>query len=234
MGAAVVIRFLMLPSVKTVISQQIIDVLRDRIVCGGFEADQPIRQDALAAELGISKIPLREAFAKLEQEGLIVSHANRGFFVSPLSVVEALDVFDLRLQLEPAATAEACSRLGDSDLKAAQDALRELDAAMAAGQRSAGALNRAFHVALIRPCGRPVTVQLLSRLLLLSERYTIKHLEPSGRLARARAEHQGLFEAWSAGKTETVAALIVTHISGTRDDLVGELRAVEGLALHPN
>jgi DNA-binding GntR family transcriptional regulator len=217
----------MLPTVKTVISQQIIDALRDRIVCGGFDADQPIRQDALAAELGISKIPLREAFAKLEQEGLIVSRANRGFFVSPLSLVEAVDVFDLRLQLEPAATAEASTRLGEADLKAARAALTELDAAMAAGQPSAGALNRTFHMALVGPCGRPVTVQLLSRLLLLSERYTIKTLEPSGRLARARAEHQSLFDAWAAGKPEAVAALIVAHISGTRDDLVSELKAQE-------
>lgn len=217
----------MTPNVKTVLSQQIIEALRDRIVGGGFDAGQPIRQDALAAELGISKIPLREAFAKLEQEGLIVSRANRGFFVSPLSLVEALDVFDLRLQLEPAATSDACRRLGESDLRAARHALGELDAAMAAGQPSAGALNRAFHLALVRPCGRPVTIQLLSRLLLLSERYTIKHLEPSGQLARARAEHQSLFEAWAARDVETVGRLIVTHIGGTRDDLVVELKALE-------
>lgn len=217
----------MTPNVKTVLSQQIIESLRDRIVGGGFDAGQPIRQDALAAELGISKIPLREAFAKLEQEGLIVSRANRGFFVSPLSVVEAMDVFDLRLQLEPAATSQACARLDEADLRAARHALAELDIAMAAGQPSAGVLNRAFHVALIRPCGRPVTVQLLSRLLLLSERYTIKHLEPSGRLARARAEHQSLYEAWAAGDVAAVGRLIVAHISGTRDDLVVELKALE-------
>jgi DNA-binding FadR family transcriptional regulator len=45
----------------------------------------PIRQDALAAELRVSKIPLREALARLEQDGLVVSYANRGFFVRPMS-----------------------------------------------------------------------------------------------------------------------------------------------------
>ena len=209
--------------VKTVLSQQIIDSLRDRIIAGGFEAGQPIRQDALAAELGISKIPLREAFAKLEQEGLIVSQANRGFFVSPLSVVEALDVFELRLKLEPAASAAASARATDEERGAARAALAELDAAMLAGQRSVGALNRMFHLALIRPCGRPVTAQLLSRLLLLSERYTVKHLEPRGQLVRARAEHLGLLEAWSAGEAAEVERLIAAHISGTRDDLVSQL-----------
>jgi DNA-binding GntR family transcriptional regulator len=211
--------------VKTVLSQQIIDSLRDRIIAGSFEAGQPIRQDALAAELGVSKIPLREAFAKLEQEGLIVSQANRGFFVSPLSVVEALDVFDLRLQLEPAATAAASAQATDTDRRAAREALAELDAAMLAGQKSAGALNRMFHLAMIRPCGRPVTVQLLSRLLLLSERYTVKHLEPRGQLARARAEHLGLLEAWAAGDAVLLEKLIAAHISGTRDDLVSQLEA---------
>jgi DNA-binding GntR family transcriptional regulator len=214
---------------KTVLSQQIIDALRDRIVFGGFDPGQPIRQDALAAELGISKIPLREAMAKLEQEGLIVSRVNRGFFVSPLSATEALDVFDLRYQLEPAATAAASLRVTDDDIRAAREALAELDGAMLAAQRSAGALNRAFHLALIRPCGKPVTVQLVWRLLLLSERYTVKHLEPSGRLARARSEHQGLLEAWAVGDAQRVEKLVAVHISGTREDLARELEACEAL-----
>jgi len=210
---------------KTVLSDQIIDVLRKRIIAGGFDVGAPIRQDALAAELGVSKIPLREAFAKLEQEGLIVSHANRGYFVSPLSIEEALDVFDLRLKLEPVATAEACVRLDPEEIEAARRALAVLDEAIATADPAAGELNRGFHVALARPGRRPVTVQIIERLHCISERYVVKHLETNGHNARAVVEHRELFEAWASGSSERVATLAAQHILGTRDDLVRELRA---------
>ena len=173
---------------KTVLSDQIIDVVRARVIAGAFDIGAPIRQDALAAELGVSKIPLREAFAKLEQEGLIVSRANRGYFVSPLSIEEALDVFDLRLRLEPSATAEASVRVDEEEIAAARGWLAEVNEAIAANSPSAGALNRKYHVALARPCRRPVTVQIIERLHFLSERYVVKHLQGGDRNARTIAD----------------------------------------------
>ncbi len=68
---------------------QLADLLRERILAGQAEPGRPVRQDALAAELGVSKIPLREAMARLEQEGLLRSETNRGYFVRPLSAAEA-------------------------------------------------------------------------------------------------------------------------------------------------
>lgn len=79
--------------------------MRERILSAQLPPLQPIRQDALAAELGISKIPLREALTRLEQQGLLRSAPNRGFFVPALDAQEAEEIFELRLQLEPAAAA---------------------------------------------------------------------------------------------------------------------------------
>jgi DNA-binding GntR family transcriptional regulator len=61
-----------LPLEIRTLSDRLVDVLRDYILSGGIEPDLPIRQDALAAELRVSKIPLREALARLEQDGLVV------------------------------------------------------------------------------------------------------------------------------------------------------------------
>ena len=161
--------------VKTALSEQIIDVLRARIIAGDLASDAPIRQDALAAELGISKIPLREALVRLEQDGLVASERNRGYVVRPLTAEEAYDVFDLRLKIEPDAVAAAAACLGPADVAAGRDALGALDAAAAARDGRAGALNRAFHMALIRPGGRPVTLQMAERLHTISERYVVRH-----------------------------------------------------------
>jgi DNA-binding GntR family transcriptional regulator len=219
------------PIVKTALADQIYAAVRERIVVGDLSGETAIRQDALAAELGVSKIPLREAFARLEQDGLIVSKANRGFFVSPLSAAEAYDVFDLRLKLEPAAVAEAARRATGKDREEARRALASLNEATSNRAASVAALNRAFHMALVRPSGRTVTTQIIERLQVVAERYVVKHLEATGRNARAIGEHDALYAAWAAGDADEAARLSVTHIEATLRDLRAELEK-ERLSSH--
>src|SRR3546814_16260431 len=75
------------------LSDQLVNLVRDRILSGRVPANSPIRQDALAKELGISKIPLREALARLELEGLVQLHVNRGFFVRRINTDEGAEVY---------------------------------------------------------------------------------------------------------------------------------------------
>ena len=78
-------------------------------------------------------------------------------------------------------------------------------------------------MALVRPGGRRVTMQILERLQVLSERYVVKHLEPKGRYDRSIGEHDALFEAWAAGRDDLAGKLSVTHINNTLRDLRAEL-----------
>jgi len=205
------------------LSDQIFELVRERIVSGQVSADLPIRQDALAAELGVSKIPLREALARLEQEGLLRSHPNRGFFVRGLSQEEAEEVYALRLKLEPDAVATAAERAGDADRGAAREMLATLDRLTHDHGAGVGAANRAFHLALIRPAGQLVTINILERLQILSERYVHKHLEPLGRDERASEEHHALLDAWLARDGKAVAKLTSAHIRRTIEDLRKQL-----------
>ena len=86
-----------------------------------------------------------------------------------------------------------------------------------------GAVNRAFHLALIRPARQSVTFEILERLHILSERYVRKHLEPHGRDTRANQEHRDLLDAWLARDGAKVAALLSAHIGETQDDLARQL-----------
>jgi len=214
--------------VKRALPDQIFDLVRERIVSGQVPDDAPIRQDALAAELGVSKIPLREALGRLEQDGLIVSQANRGFFVKPLSADEAYDVFELRLKIEPDSVGEAALKAGPADHAAAQTALVALNAAIEARGKNVGALNRSFHTALIRPSGRAVTLQMVERLQVIAERYVRKHLEITDRDSRAVREHVALYAAWSAGDARRAAALTAEHIQETLDDLRQQFQSARG------
>lgn len=205
------------------LSEAIYDEVLERILSGRLAADAPIRQDALAEELGASKIPLREALARLESDGLVASQANRGFVVRALSRAEVEDVFDLRLKLEPHAAALGARNASASAQDAARGALQALNEAMVAPSADVGRRNRAFHLALIRPCGREVTTDTLERLLALSERYVRVHLGPSGRSHRARDEHESLMQAWLARREDEVRRDVEEHIRTTLDDLRAQL-----------
>ncbi|MFN3668271.1 MAG: GntR family transcriptional regulator [Brevundimonas sp.] len=202
---------------------QLLAQARERILSGRLPADTPIRQDALALELGVSKIPLREALARLESEGLVVSHPNRGFIVRPLSRADAEDVFDLRLRIEPNACVLGALEAGPADQAAARAALADLDAALRQGLADVGRKNREFHLALVRPSGRGVTVETVDRLLALSERYVRVHLGEQRRPDRASHEHESLLQAWLDRRTETVRREVRSHIRATLVDLRSQL-----------
>lgn len=215
------------------LSDKLVEIVRDIILSGAIPSDEPIRQDALAAELSVSKIPLREALARLERDGLVVSYPNRGFFVRPMSAEEAEEIYDLRLKLEPDAAARACLKAGDEDKKIAQEALARLDVAAEAHKPSVGALNRAFHLALVSPGGGSVTTNLLARLHVLADRYVRKHLEPKGRFLAAEAEHHKILDAWLAKRDGRVRDLVAEHLAHTLSDLRVELLAASAPNLTP-
>jgi DNA-binding GntR family transcriptional regulator len=212
------------------LSDQLVDVVRQRILTGAAVADQPIRQDALATELGVSKIPLREALTRLEQEGLVRSHANRGYFVRALDAQEAEEVYSLRLQLEPDTAAQAAIRATEAERAAAVAALKALNSHTGERRTALVSLNRDFHMALVRPSGLPISVQFLERLQVLGDRYVYKHLEPLGRDERAASEHAHLLQLWLDRDGAGVAEALRQHIESTLVDLRRQLSAERAAA----
>lgn len=212
------------------LSDRLVEVVRDIILSGAIPSDEPIRQDALAAELHVSKIPLREALARLEQDGLVVSYPNRGFFVRPMSPEEAEEIYALRLKLEPDAAARASLLATDADRAHAKQALALLDIDAAAHKPSVGPLNRAFHMALVAPGAGSVTASLVARLHVLADRYVRKHLEPKGRFLAAEAEHHEILDAWLNKRDARVRKLVTEHLEHTLVDLRAELSAAPATA----
>lgn len=212
------------------LSDRLMEVVRDMILSGAIEPNVSIRQDSLASELKVSKIPLREALVRLEQDGLVVSHPNRGFFVRPMSAHEAEEIYALRLKLEPDAAAQSCLAADDAEREAASEVLTRLDAAAAAHQPSVGALNRAFHIALSRPGDHAVTAGIVARLHVMADRYVRKHLEHKGRHLTAEAEHHQILQAWLDRDADGVRRLVAEHLEHTLADLREEFSQSEAAA----
>ena len=206
------------------LSDQTYEIVRRQILSGELAPGMPVRQDSIASDLGISKIPLREALGRLEQDGLLSSYPNRGYVVSAMSAEEMGEIFSLRLKLEPAAAAEACRQADADDHRRSLQELEALEAEQERGGANDSTFNRSFHMSLIKP-GGPITYQLIGRLHVLSERYVRMHLEPLGREARARKEHRDVLAAWVKGEAARVENLLATHIESTLSDLRQQLTA---------
>lgn len=211
------------PLVRTM-SAQIVTRIRDKILAGEYAPGSALLQDSIAAEFGVSKIPVREALVRLRSEGLIDIEAHRGFRVRPLLESEVDEVFKLRLALEPTAVSEGARIAKPGDHAAARESLRALNAALAAkALADIGTLNSAFHLALIVPKRQPVTYETLSRLHTMSQRYVRMHLAIAGRGRRATREHNALYEAWAGGDSRGAGRQTQAHIEETRDELAQSL-----------
>jgi DNA-binding GntR family transcriptional regulator len=201
-------------------SSQIAGRIREKILSGAYAPGTALLQDSIAAEFGVSKIPVREALVHLRSEGLVDIFAHRGFQVRPLSAAEVAEVFRVRLLLEPDAVAEGARKASQEDRASAEDALEKLSAALLdRSLTNAGDLNCAFHLALIVPRLQPVTFEILNRLHTHTQRYVRLHLVPAGRVRRATREHNALHAAWAAGDAKKAARLTQAHIEETRDEL---------------
>jgi len=207
------------PLVRTM-TGQIAARIREKILSGVYAPGSALLQDAIAAEFGTSKIPVREALVQLRSEGLLDVYAHRGFQVRPVSPQELAEVFRLRLAIEPGAVAAGARSASAEDRAAAQNALASLSRALESGELTrSGDLNCAFHLALVVPRLNPVATDILYRLHTLSQRYVRMHLQDTGRTQRANREHAALHVAWAAQKAKEAERLVRAHIEETRDEL---------------
>lgn len=99
------------------------DELREAIVHLRLRPGEPLREAALAEKLGVSKTPLREAFARLEQEGLVETTSFKGAVVTGYSERDLKEIYELRALLEGAAARSVSERADDATLRALRDVL---------------------------------------------------------------------------------------------------------------
>lgn len=202
-------------------SSQLTVRLRDRILAGAYPPGAQLLQDTIAAEFGVSKIPVREALVHLQGEGLVDIFAHRGFQVRPVSEQELREIFQLRLQIEPDAVAYGSSNASAGDHAAARAALEQLNTAIAPDKLTdSGALNRDYHLSLVVSRLQPLTAVTVGRLHTLGQRYVSIHLSARGRIKRASKEHIDLFDAWAARRPKAASRLAREHIEETRDELL--------------
>ncbi|MGP5564513.1 GntR family transcriptional regulator [Vreelandella alkaliphila] len=202
------------------------DDLRKRILGGEFKGGTQLRQDALASDYDVSRIPVREALLTLESEGLVEFYAHRGAFTTELSVSKIRELFELRILLETYVLKHAIDNLTEADLDKAEDILRKYDDALNRGGEvdNWSEYNYAFHLALYAPAELPETLAIIHQLNTKSDRYIRMQLVYSQEITKAEKEHHELLELARQRDTDNACRLLKTHI----EDACGSIIAVLG------
>lgn len=205
-----------------ILAHDIADNVRRLIEGGVYAPGAPLRQEEIAGRLGVSRIPVREAFRLLEADGLLTLHANRGAFVTRPSDDEVAELFDVRLLLEGDLLRRAVPRLTESTL----DQIDWLDNRIATARTAADWVqyDEEFHLATYQPANRPRTVAWVTMLRRSLNAYYLRYLGPDTRAAAWRAEHRALVRALRHHDVRKATKTLEQHLVATREVLLAALR----------
>ncbi|HET9078705.1 MAG TPA: GntR family transcriptional regulator [Acidimicrobiales bacterium] len=188
--------------------------LRRRIVDASLEPGSRLDQEMLAAALGVSTTPLREALRRLEAERLVQRAAHRQVVIAPLSPQELHELYEVRLHLDSLSVRMA-ARAADPGL--AVEAERYLALPDPEHPHHGLELNRAFHRTLYSSSGNTVLTEILDWLWDRTDRYRILLTADPSDAGVAADEHRELLSLVTAGRASEAGALMRRHLQRSVD-----------------
>jgi DNA-binding GntR family transcriptional regulator len=207
-----------------------LEYVKTQVLTGAFSGGELISEGEVANALGMSRTPVREAFLRLEAEGLLKLYPQRGALVVPVSSEEARAVIEARLLLEQFAATKVVAR-GPATCAAVFERLsaelqRQRDAAAAPNWRDFVEADRAYHDVTLEASGNAILSDLYSSLRDRQMRMTGESLiHDRQRMATILDEHRVIAEALRDGDLQRTLEAVQTHLAGT-------LRSL-GLAVEP-
>jgi DNA-binding GntR family transcriptional regulator len=200
--------------VRLPLAEEIRNVLREMILSGRLQPGKRITEQQVARDVGTSQGPVREAFASLCQEGLLISLPHRGTFVSSVSEAEARMVYALRTLIEPHVVELALPRVTPEVIKQLGEDIAAMQAAADDGDVTRhAAADAQFHGRLYELAGSEVlmaTWQTLSASIRLFVVLVAPHYVPN--LGESAQSHTTLLEVIRQKKPSLVRAEVTEHV----------------------
>ena len=196
-------------STEDTIAVRISKELADRIISGAIEPGSRLRQDHVAEEFSTSHVPVREAFRRLEAQGLAISEPRRGVRVASFDLGEVREVAEMRAALEVLALRHAAPHLTASILDQAEEATKAGDKSR--DVRSWEEANRTFHRLILAPCNMPRLLSTIDDLHAASARFLFAAWRSEWE-TRTDQDHRAILTALRQGNTESAAATLGRHV----------------------
>jgi DNA-binding GntR family transcriptional regulator len=210
------------------LSQQVYANLRAGILDNTYPPGAALPEEALAAKLNVSRVPVREALRRLSAEGLVVIKPRQGATVIELTPKQFLDAYQVREALEVLAVRLAVPKLTTADLDQLDALHQAMQTASEADDPDAFfAANAEFHGFLVEKAENGDLKSIYDSLIDRMRRYRAPSLDLRGGMATSIDEHAAILSAVRAGNTDEAARLIAEHIHVPQSVLEEELERDE-------
>jgi DNA-binding GntR family transcriptional regulator len=197
------------------------EYIRDQIVNLGFKPGEYIADSEIAAQLDISRTPVREAFHRLEKEGLLINEARRGWKIYTLSLEDIQEIFDIKIAVEGMVARKAAECQDGQLREALQDILETMQGAAEGGSAEDWLeSDRQLHNILFQMAGNQRANAIVENLNAQWHRVRIGFVALQGRTRRSADEHTSIVECILAGDGEGAETGMRTHLNQVRQELV--------------
>ena len=193
-----------------VMKDRVADIIREAIFDGHLQPGERLHEEMVAMETGASRGPVREAFMKLESEGLLIREPYRGTYVASLSRRDMEELFSIREVLEAFATRLAVHHMTDDDIQHLRQIIDAKRKAQGDGNYNQASLNEEFHNVIYEKCGNKRLKQILTQLWAQFPK-SMWQLRPS-RVPQAIQEFQNILDAIESRDPDTAAKYMAEHI----------------------
>ena len=190
--------------------------LKEMAVSYHFRPGERINEVELAAQLNVSRTPIREALNRLATEGFLTSTANKGFFARMLEANTLFDLYELRAFLEQAAVRLACQRASDEEIAALRDFLLEQDESEEISAGEMLKLDEEFHFRLV---GLSQNEELLKTVRSISERIRFARWVDLQSRRSSHGQHLQVTSLLAERKEDECAAFVLAHIQKHFDQI---------------
>ncbi|MEO8485327.1 MAG: GntR family transcriptional regulator [Betaproteobacteria bacterium] len=187
--------------------------LRREILAGRMRPGQALSENEVAARLGVSRTPVREAFIRLESEGLLLVRPQVGTTVAPIDVDAVADGQFLREAIECRTTRLAAGRVRPTDARELKALLRDQARAVARNDQAGFlSLDDRMHQHIVAMAGRPNVWRAVEEVKAQLDRVRVLSLEDPSWLAAILAQHEAIVTHVLAGDGVAAAAAMETHL----------------------
>ena len=191
----------------------VFNTLREAILKGDLKPGERLMELQLAAKLGVSRTPIREAIRMLEQEGLAVTIPRKGAEVAKMTEKDMEDVLQIRLSLEALAVRLSCENITPAALQELKVAMEDFEEKTKSSQFVEMAkADVKFHEILYKASNNPKLQQLLSNLREQMYRYRVEYLKDAAIYPRLIEEHHRMYDALKEKDQKQAVAYVEKHL----------------------
>lgn len=190
------------------------EALKKQIICGEISGGTQLKQEEIAKIFNVSLVPVREAIIQLEAQGLVKCIRNKGAIVTELSQDDMNESFILRAILETGAIKQSILNLSEEHINRFEWICTKMENEKDPVHWSR--LNWLFHESLYIPTGNEKLMDVIEKLFINIQRYTMLQLTLVNDTTKSNNDHRNILEACKDKNTSKAARLIEKHIESER------------------